>query len=129
MTASPDYAQLLRFRSGLRAFLHWSEEQALEHGLTGAQHQLLLAVKGHREAEGVAPTVGEVAAHLMLRHHSTVELVNRAAAKDLVRREADPGDRRVVHLALTRRGERVLASLSESHVEELRRLASLLPQS
>ena len=90
MTASPDYAQLLRFRSGLRAFLHWSEEQALEHGLTGAQHQLLLAVKGHREAEGVAPTVGEVATHLMLRHHSTVELVNRAAAKDLVRRRPIP---------------------------------------
>ena len=127
MTSAPDYAQLLRFRTGLRAFLHWSEEQATQHGLTGPQHQLLLAVKGHLAAEGVAPTIGEVAGYLMLRHHSAVELVNRAAANDLLRREADADDRRVVRLSLTARGERVLRSLSESHEEELRRLAALFP--
>jgi hypothetical protein len=42
-----DYAKLLGFRSDLRRFLRWSEEQAKAEGLTPGQHQLLLAVKGH----------------------------------------------------------------------------------
>jgi DNA-binding MarR family transcriptional regulator len=124
---SPDYAHLLRFRSGLRAFLHWSEEQAAQQGLTGPQHQLLLAVKGHFAVEGTAPSIGEVADYLMLRHHSTVELINRTVAKGLVLRTPDAGDRRLVRLALTEKGEAVLAALSHSHEEELRRLAALLP--
>ena len=66
--------RLLEFRTGLRRFLHWSEEQARAAGLTAAQHQLLLAVRGH---DG-GPTIGEVAEQLLLRHHSAVELVDRA---------------------------------------------------
>lgn len=124
---SPDYAQLLRFRTGLRAFLHWSEEQAAQQGLTGPQHQLLLAIKGHLAIEGSAPSIGEVADYLMLRHHSTVELINRTAAKGLVLRTPDTGDRRLVRLALTEKGQALLAALSHSHEEELRRLAALLP--
>lgn len=124
---SPDYARLLRFRSGLRAFLHWSEEQAKQHGLTGPQHQLLLAIKGHLALEGTAPSVRDVADHLLLRHHSTVELINRSVDKGLLSRAADADDRRLVRLTLTSQGEDVLAALSHSHEEELRRLAALLP--
>ena len=69
-----DYVDLLRFRDTLRQFLHWSEEAAQDAGLTPAQHQLLLAVRGH-DGE---PTIGDVAEHLMVRHHSAVELVGRA---------------------------------------------------
>src|SRR5580658_11090764 len=45
-----DYENLLAFRSSLRRFLHWSETQARGAGLTPAQHQLMLAVKGHSGA-------------------------------------------------------------------------------
>jgi DNA-binding MarR family transcriptional regulator len=115
-----DYRRLLNFRDGMRRFLHWSEEQAKTAGLTPAQHQLLLAVRGH---DG-APTVGEVADHLMLRHHSAVELVDRAEAADLVRRVPDEDDHRVVRLAVTPTGARTLARLAAAHLEELRRLSA-----
>jgi DNA-binding MarR family transcriptional regulator len=115
-----DYARLLEFRTGLRRFLHWSEAQAVEVGLTPAQHQLLLAVRGRPGRDG--PTIGEVADILLLRHHSAVELINRAEAAGLVRREPDRSDQRVVRLTLTALGGRRLRQLSERHLEELDRL-------
>ncbi len=115
-----DYARLLEFRTGLRRFLRWSEQQAAAAGLTPAQHQLLLAVRGHPGRAG--PTVGEVAESLLLRHHSAVELIDRAQAAGLVERRVDPRDSRVSHVVLTATGARKLARLSALHLEELRRL-------
>ncbi len=113
------YAQLLAFRDGLRSFLAWSAGQARQVGITAPQHQLLLAIRGH----GGAPTVGEVAEHLLLRHHSAVGLVDRAERAGLVERDASDGDRRVVRLRLTTDGEDKLAALAAAHIEELSRLA------
>ena len=62
MTPTPsneDYRRLLELRTGLRRFLRWSERQAQAAGLTPAQHQLLLAIRGHPDPRG--PTVGDVA--------------------------------------------------------------------
>jgi DNA-binding MarR family transcriptional regulator len=117
-----EYRQLLEFRTSLRQFLQWSEEQALDEHVTPAQHQLLLAVRGH---DGGAPTIGDVADTLLLRHHSAVGLVDRAAEAGLVQRDRDPDDHRVVRLRLTRAGARKLARLSARHLEELRRLRRL----
>ncbi len=117
-----DYRQLLELRDGLRRFLHWSEEQARAAGLTPAQHQLLLAVRGH----GSPPTIGEIADHLLLRHHSAVELVDRAAQGGMVSRRPDAADHRVVRVELTPEGRRRLASVAALHREELRRLADEL---
>jgi DNA-binding MarR family transcriptional regulator len=119
-----DYERLLGFRTALRRFLHWSEEQAREAGLTPAQHQLLLAIKGHGNAAG--PTIGEVAQYLALRHHSTVELADRAVKAGLVSRERTKADHRIVRLHLTGLGEERIERLSQAHLEELRRLAALL---
>jgi DNA-binding MarR family transcriptional regulator len=116
-----DYGRLLEFRTGLRRFLRWSEEQAAATGTTPAQHQLLLAVRGHSGPDG--PTVGDVAEHLLLRHHSAVGLIDRAEEAGLVRRAPDRADHRQVRLRLTPRGSRRLARLSTLHVEELARLA------
>ncbi len=120
-----DYTALLGFRTALRRFLHWSEEQARASGLTPAQHQLLLAVKGHDAAEG--PTIGEVAAYLALRHHSAVELVDRAQGAGLLRRSRDPDDHRVIRLCLTASGEAHIRRLSALHLAELSQLASFMP--
>jgi DNA-binding MarR family transcriptional regulator len=113
-----DFERLLDFRDGLRRFLHWSEEQAQKAGVTPAQHQLLLAIRGH----GSPPSVSELAAHLLLRHHSTVELVDRATRAGLVRRLTDGADHRVVRVALTGEGQRRLNALVETHLEELSRI-------
>jgi DNA-binding MarR family transcriptional regulator len=113
-----DFERLLAFRDGLRRFLHWSEDQAKSVGLTAAQHQLLLAIRGH----GSAPSIGDVAAHLLLRHHSAVELVDRAVAAGLVDRVRDRDDDRVVRLRLTALGRRRVEALAGAHLEELSRL-------
>ncbi|HTU39524.1 MAG TPA: MarR family transcriptional regulator [Acidimicrobiales bacterium] len=120
-----DYEDLLTLRSGLRRFLRWSEQQAEEAGLTPAQHQLLLAIRGHSDPRG--PTVGEAADYLLLRHHSAVGLVDRAVKAGLVTRARDPEDHRVVRLQLTPKGTKRLETLSAAHLEELERLALKLP--
>ena len=48
----------------LRRFLRWSEDQAAAAGLTPAQHQLLVAVKGHSGPE--APAIRDLAEYLLL---------------------------------------------------------------
>jgi DNA-binding MarR family transcriptional regulator len=115
-----DYQRLLELRTGIRRFLHWSEEQALAAGLTGMQHQLLLAIRGHGDRRG--PTIGEVADALLVRHHSAVGLADRAEAAGLVRRRVDAVDHRVVRLTVTALGRRRLDRLSALHLEELDRL-------
>jgi DNA-binding MarR family transcriptional regulator len=120
-----DYEDLLTLRTGLRRFLRWSEQQSEENGLTPAQHQLLLAIRGHSDRRG--PTIGEVADYLLLRHHSAVGLIDRADAAGLVERVRDSYDHRVVRLQLTAMGTKRLETLSAQHLEELQRLALKLP--
>jgi DNA-binding MarR family transcriptional regulator len=117
-----DYAKLLGFRTELRRFLHWSEEQARAAGLTPAQHQLLLAVKGHEDPVG--PTIGEAAEYLTLRHHSAVELAGRAEKAGHLERVRDADDHRVIRLRLTPAGETLIRQLSQAHLDELRQLKS-----
>lgn len=119
-----DYQALLEFRTALRRFNHWSEQKAKSVGLTHAQHQLLLAIRGHKGP--AAPTIGDVADYLLLRHHSAVELVNRAQAAGFVERQRDSSDGRIVRLRLTTRGEECLEQLTALHVAELEQLGPLL---
>jgi DNA-binding MarR family transcriptional regulator len=118
------YERLLRFRTGLRRFLRWSADQAAAVGLTAAQHQLLLAIRGHPDPRG--PTIGDVASYLLLRHHSAVELTDRAQAAGLLERRADPDDNRAVRLRLTDFGAKRLERLTAANLEELARLGSEL---
>ena len=119
-----DYERLLAFRTGLRRFLSWSGQQAEAAGITPAQHQLLLAVRGHPDLRG--PTIGEIAGYLLVRHHSAVELIDRAATAGLVARRADSEDGRTVRVALTADGRRRLERLAAAHLEELDRMTSQL---
>lgn len=123
---SDDYQNLLAFRTSLRRFLHWSQTQARSVGMTPAHHQLLLAVKGHRGRKG--PAVGDLAGYLLLRHHSTVELVGRAEAAGLVERWSDNEDGRIARVRLTAEGERRLDRLASAHLDELQQLAPVLDQ-
>lgn len=118
--SNADYQSLLRFRTGLRRFLRWSEQLAAEAGLTSAQHQLMLAVRGHPDPRG--PTVSDVAGYLLIRHHSAVESIDRAVASGLLERMPDPEDGRVVRLRLTQRGNHKLERLAALTKEELARL-------
>lgn len=124
--ADADYTRLLALRSGLRRFVAWSAQQARAVGLTPAQHQLLLAIRGHGDTDG--PTIGEIADYLLLRHHSAVGLVDRTEAAGLLYRTRDEDDHRVVRLRLTDDGTARLEALSALHLEELDRLELGVPR-
>jgi DNA-binding MarR family transcriptional regulator len=119
------YARLLTVRTAWRRFEHWSAQEAEAAGLHPVQHQLLLAIRGHRDPRG--PTIGEVADYLLIRPHSAVGLVDRAERAGLVMRETDQHDLRVVRLRVTRTAATRLEALSALHYEELRRLGQLFP--
>lgn len=115
-----EFEQLLALRTGLRRFLHWSEEQAKAAGITPAQHQLLLAVRGHQG--DIGPTIGELAGYLLLRPHSASELIDRAVMAGLVTRSTDAANASIVRIALTPLGIEKLRELSQAHLEELAEL-------
>ncbi|MFB3827164.1 MAG: MarR family winged helix-turn-helix transcriptional regulator [Bryobacteraceae bacterium] len=116
-----EYRDLAEFRYRLRRFLRFSETAARAHGLEVTQHQLLLAVKALER-----PTVGELAERVQLRHHSVVGLLDRLAARGLLRRARGEPDRRKVMIELTEAGEEVLRRLAPLHREELRKAAAEL---
>jgi DNA-binding MarR family transcriptional regulator len=122
--ADRDYQRLLEFRTGLRRFLRWSEQLAASAGLTPMQHQLLLAVRGHPDPAG--PTISDVAGYLLVRHHSVVQLADRAEAGGLLRRVRDDQDGRVVRLRLTDDGARRLEGLVAATTAELARVGPTL---
>jgi DNA-binding MarR family transcriptional regulator len=119
-----DFEALARFRFGIRRYLRFSEETVRSHGLTPQHYQLMLALKGFPGREWA--TMRELAERLQLRHHSVVELVNRAQKQGLVDRAADPSDARAVRVHLTTEGQQILARLSAMHRDELRRLGPAL---
>jgi DNA-binding MarR family transcriptional regulator len=113
-----DYQALAEFRYQIRRFLHFSEQVVKKAGLERGQYQLMLAIKGM--PTGVRPRIRELANRMEIRHHSAVELVNRLEAGGFVQRARAQDDRREVLLALTSKGEKVLAELALHHQEELR---------
>lgn len=119
-----DFEALAEFRFAIRSYLRFSDETVRQHGLTPQHYQLLLALKGFPGREWA--TVGELADRLQLRHHSTVELVNRAQGNGLVQRHEDPDDGRTVRVVLTQEGQRLLALLSPLHRDQMQRMAAAL---
>ena len=118
------YRTLADFRYLIRQFLTFSQEAARHAGLSPRHHQALLAIKGFAGED--APTIGDLAVRLCIRHHSAVELVDRLAEAGLIERLHDAHDRRRVLLLPTAVAEQRLADLSAAHLEELHRLRPAL---
>ena len=109
---------VLSFRRGVRRYLAFAEANARSVGLTSQQHQALLAIKVRTASKPMS--IGDLAAELMIKHHSAVELVGRLEKAGFTRRAADPEDRRRVMVSLTAAGEKVLQDLSLGNLQELR---------
>lgn len=122
--AEVDYKALAQFRFELRKFLAFSEAAARREKLTPQHHQALLAIKGFSGDN--AATIGDLAARLLIRHHTAVELVDRMAKLGLVARVADPDDGRRSLVRLTANGERRLRKLSKLHLYELKAVSGPL---
>jgi DNA-binding MarR family transcriptional regulator len=113
------YRSLAQFRYALRVFLRFSEQAARNVGLTPAQHQLLLAIRGW--PGGDEPSIGELAKRLQSTPQSTLELARRAEEAQLITITTSHQDRRRQVVDLTPRGEVRLEALSAAHRDELRR--------
>lgn len=113
-----DYEALAAFRHAVRRYLAFAESGARSVGLTSQQHQALLAIKAHTLSRPMS--IGDLAAQLLLKHHSAVELVGRLEKAGFTQRSSDVEDRRRVLVSLTPEGEGVLAALSANNLKELR---------
>lgn len=111
------YVHLAEFRYRLRRFVRFTEENARRVGLEPQQQQLLLALRGLPKDR--KPVIRTLAERLQLKHHSTVELINRLEANALVRRVRAKADRREVLVELTLKGRDLLLKLSLENTQEL----------
>jgi DNA-binding MarR family transcriptional regulator len=93
------------------------EVAARAAGIEPQQYLLLLQVKGLAGRE--AATIGALAERLQIRHHSTVQLVNRLVEQGMVERHRDRRDRREVVVCLRPAGEKLLGRLAHYSVDEL----------
>jgi DNA-binding MarR family transcriptional regulator len=109
--------RLAEFRFQLRKFLHFSSLAADFAGIRAQQYQLLQCIWGMPEE--LDPTIANVAARMLLKHNSAVELVDRTIEQGLLRRCPDPTDHRRILLRMTPQGEKLLGSLAAWHLREL----------
>src|SRR6266478_1691589 len=109
-----EFRALAEFRHQIRQFLNGSEQAARAAGLEPQQYLFLLALRGL--PAGHTATIRELAERMQLRHHSTVEMVNRLERQQLLRRERSRADRRQVILHLTPRAEKILSRLARLRI-------------
>lgn len=113
-----EYKALAELRYRIRRFLQEGDNTAHEAGLEAQQYLLLLAIRGL--PDGLEATIRTLAERLLLRHHSTVELVDRLATRGYVRRVRGREDRRQVLVVLQPRGEKLLEKVVGQRLVELR---------
>lgn len=110
------FRKFAEFRRRSRKFLHFSEKAAHTEGIE-PQRQLLLAIKGR--PGGIRPTVTAISQQLCLRHHSSVELIDRLVDRGAFERRHSDEDHRQVLVELTPCGEMLLHRLSLAPWKEL----------
>ncbi len=118
----PEYKALAEFRYQIRRYLRYMEEKARGRGYHPQQYQLLLAIEGLPEDE--RPTIKTLAERMQLNHNTMVELVDRCEQGGLLRRVRVDRDRRLVTLAPTPAGKRMMedqATASRAELQEIGR--------
>ncbi len=113
-----EYRALAELRYRIRRFLQEGDDAARRVELEPQQYLLLLAIRGLPEEREASIRV--LAERLSLKHHSTVELVDRMEARGYVRRLRGREDRRQVLVTLQPRGEKLLEQVVGQRIIELR---------
>lgn len=113
-----EYRALGELRYLIRRFVQEGDVTAKELGLEPQQYLLLLAIRGL--PPGQEPTISRLANRLSLRHHSTVELVDRMEAHGYVKRVRGRVDRRQVLVVLQPRGAKLLEKAVQQRMMDLR---------
>jgi DNA-binding MarR family transcriptional regulator len=116
--ATSDYQALAALRYRIRIFLSEGDAAARREGLEPQQYLLLLAVRGLPEV--TKATIQVLAERLLLKHNSTVELIDRLETHGYVRRSHSREDRRCVLVKLLPRGKRLVERVARERLTELR---------
>lgn len=120
----PELNELAEFRYKLRSFLSFSETASERYGIQAQQYQLMQVIGALKAGEQAS--ISYLAERMLLRHNSTVELVDRAERAGLVARHNDAKDLRKSIVKLTPQGEEILRKLIAEHVGELKRISAEL---
>jgi DNA-binding MarR family transcriptional regulator len=121
-----DFRALADLRYRIRLFLSEGDAAARREGLEPQQYLLLLAVRGL--PEGTKATIQVLAERLMLKHNSTVELIDRLERHGHVCRSKSREDRRCVVVKLLPRGEKVVERVARERLTELREGGEVLSE-
>jgi DNA-binding MarR family transcriptional regulator len=116
--ATSDYRALAALRYRIRLFLSEGDAAARREGLEPQQYLLLLAVRGL--PEGAKATIQALAQRLLLKHHSTVELIDRLETHGYLRRSQSREDRRCILVKLLPRGKQLVERVARERLTELR---------
>jgi DNA-binding MarR family transcriptional regulator len=120
----PKLVELAGFRFELRTFLSFSESASESFGISAQQYQLLQVIGAARDARQTS--ISYLAERMILKHNSTVELVDRAERAGLVARKNDEQDLRRSLVELTPKGWELLQKLVAMHLEELKQHAEAM---
>src|ERR1700739_918129 len=122
-----EYHALSQLRYLIRRFLQEGDATARLAGLEPQQYLLLLAIRGLDP--GQEASIRKLADRLALRHHSTVELIDRMEAHGFVQRTRGREARRQGLVTLQPRGERMLEKVVGQRIVELRSHGRALDES
>ena len=94
-----------------------SQETLAPWDITPAHLRALRTLRRHGTMR-----LSELSDHLQIAPRSTTEVVDALEARDLVRRRADPGDRRATLVEVTEHGAEVLAAIRDTRGAEANRV-------
>jgi DNA-binding MarR family transcriptional regulator len=94
-----------------------SQETLAPWDITPAHLRALRTLRRHGTMR-----LSELSDHLHIAPRSTTEVVDALEARDLVRRRADPGDRRATLVEVTEHGAEVLAAIRDTRGAEAGRV-------
>jgi DNA-binding MarR family transcriptional regulator len=94
-----------------------SQETLAPWDITPAHLRALRTLRRHGTMR-----LSELSDHLQIAPRSTTEVVDALEARDLVRRRADPGDRRATLVEVTEHGAEILAAIRDTSGAEAGRV-------
>src|SRR5207245_9217229 len=111
-------------RDGRPRYLALTDDAPRSVALQPRQYRLLLMLIGL--PDGIELPIGNVAERLGLRHHSTVELVDRLETRGLIHRERNERHRSFVFVRISPKGESILRRIVASRKVDLKKAGPIL---
>lgn len=106
--------------------MHKAQWKHTAQGHKPSEMTLMICLANQAEFSDEGLKVSDISRILGLTPPTVTQLINSLEAKDMVRRQADPLDRRVVRIKLTEGGEAVTLKVKQHRDEMMNRLVAHL---